>query len=315
MRVFLTGATGAIGKPLVAQLIAAGHEVVGLTTRPEGAKALEALGAEAVVGDALDAGTVGRAVSEAAPDAIVHEATALAGGINPRRLDRDFAKTNRLRTEGTDLLLSAGRAAGVKRFVAQSFGGWPYARTGGPVKHENDPLDSEPPGATSETLGAIRHLERAVTGAEWTEGIVLRYAGFYGPGTNMAVSPRGEMAEMVGKRWLPLIGDGGGVWSFIHVEDAASATVAALERGERGIYNVADDEPVRVREWLPAYAEALGAKAPRRMPAWLARLVAGEAAVLMMTESRGASNDKARSELGWSPRHPSLRGALADGSA
>jgi nucleoside-diphosphate-sugar epimerase len=313
MRVFVAGATGAIGRRLVPMLVAEGHEVVGMTTRPEGASLLGEWGASAVVGDALDAESVGTAVSKAAPDAIVHELTALSGGVNPRRFDRDFALTNRLRTEGTDHLLSAGRALGVRRFVAQSFAGWPYARSGGMVKREDDPLDPRPPQAMRGTLLAIRGLERAVTGAAWTDGIVLRYGAFYGPGTNLAAHPPGELAEMVSKRRFPLVGEAGGL-SFIHVDDAASATVAALERGHRGVYNVVDDDPAPLREWLPSLAEALGARPPRRIPRWVARLVAGEAATVMMTEGRGASNEKAKRELGWRPAYPSWRRGFRSGS-
>jgi nucleoside-diphosphate-sugar epimerase len=226
-----------------------------------------------------------------------------------RHLDRDLELTNRLRTEGTDHLLAAGRAIGVERFVAQSFAGWPFARSGGPVKLEDDPLDPAPPEGMRRALEAIRHLEAAVTGAEWTTGIVLRYGGFYGPGTSIA--PEGEHFELIRKRRFPVVGNGGGVWSFIHIEDAADATVAAVEHGSRGIYNVVDDEPAPVAEWLPAIAESVGAKPPRRVPRWLGRLLAGEVATVMMTEVRGASNAKAKRELGWRPAHPSWRGVLA----
>jgi nucleoside-diphosphate-sugar epimerase len=246
------------------------------------------------------------------PDVIVHQLTAI-GALNPRRFDRDFALTNRLRSEGTDHLLSAGRAVGVKRFVAQSYGAWPYARTGGPVKSEDDPLDPAPPRAMRESMAAIRHLEEAVIGADWTEGIVLRYGGFYGPGTS--VSPGGEQFEMVRKRKVPLVGDGGGVWSFVHIADAAEATVAAIEHGGRGIYNVVDDDPAPVSEWLPALAQAIGAPKPWRVPRWVARLAAGEAGVVMMTEIRGASNAKAKRELGWQPRHPSWRQGFVEVAA
>jgi nucleoside-diphosphate-sugar epimerase len=252
-------------------------------------------------------------VAEVQPEVIVHQLTALAGGINPRHLDRDFALTNRLRIEGTDHLLSAGRAVGVRRFVAQSYAGWPFARTGGPVKTEDDPLDPAPPEGLRPMLEAIRHLEDAVTGADWTDGIVLRYGGFYGPGTSMA--PGGEQFEQVRKRKLPVVGDGGGVWSFIHVEDAADATVAAIEHGAPGIYNVVDDEPAPVKVWLPAIAEALHAKPPRHVPRWVGRLAAGEAGTVMMTEIRGASNETAKRDLGWQPRHPSWRQGIAEAAA
>jgi nucleoside-diphosphate-sugar epimerase len=314
MRVLVAGATGAIGRQLVPQLLARDHEVVGMTTRREGADELRGWGANAVIADALDAEAVGRAVSEAAPEAIVHQLTALTGGFNPRRLERDFALTNRLRTEATDHLLSAGRAAGVRRFCAQSFAGWPYARTGGAVKSEDDPLDPEPPRQLRTTLDAIRYLEGAVLGANWTDGIVLRYGGFYGPGTSLATDPPGELTDTVRRRRFPLVGDGGGVWSFIHVEDGAAATVAALEHGSPGLYNVVDDEPAPVREWLPALAAAVGAKPPMHVPRWVGRLAAGEAGAVMMTEVRGASNEKAKRELDWRPRHRSWRQGFVNGT-
>jgi nucleoside-diphosphate-sugar epimerase len=227
-----------------------------------------------------------------------------------RHFDRDFAQTNRLRTEGTDHLLSAGQAVGVRRFVAQGVAGYgAYARTGGPVKSEEDPLDPAPAREMRETLAAIRHLEEAVLGAEWTEGIVLRYGVFYGPGTSMA--PGEEQFEMIRKRKFPLVGDGGGVWSFIHVADAAEATVAAVEHGSRGVYNVVDDDPAPVAEWLPALAQELGAKKPMRVPRFVGRPFAGEAGVVMMTDLRAASNTKAKRELGWRPAHPSWRQVLA----
>jgi nucleoside-diphosphate-sugar epimerase len=312
VRVLVAGATGAIGRHLVPQLVARGHEVVGMTTRREGAERLRDWGASPVIADALDAEAVGQAVSEAAPEAIVHELTALSGAINPRRVERDFALTNRLRTEGTDHLLSAGRAVGVRRFLAQSFAGWPYARTDGAVKGEDAPLDPDPPRQLRTTHGAIRYLEEALLAARWTDGIVLRYGGFYGPGTGLATDPPGEQTELILRRRLPVVGDGGGVWSFIHIEDAAAATVAALERGAPGLYNVVDDEPAPVREWLPALASALGAKPPLRVPRWVGRLAIGEGGAVMMTEVRGASNEKAKRELDWRPRYPSWRQGFAN---
>jgi nucleoside-diphosphate-sugar epimerase len=249
---------------------------------------LEQLGATPVVADALDGDQVAEAVERARPEVIVHELTAI-GSVDPRHFDRDFAHTNRLRTEGTDHLLAAGQAVDVRRFVAQSYGAWPYARTGGPVKTEEDPLDPTPAREMRETLAAIRHLEQAVLGAAWTEGIVLRYGAFYGPGTSMA--PDGEQSEMVRRRKFPLVGDGGGVWSFIHIADAAEGTVAAVEHGRSGVYNIVDDDPARVAEWLPALATELGAKQPLRVPRFIGRLFAGEAGVVMMTEARGASNE------------------------
>jgi nucleoside-diphosphate-sugar epimerase len=310
MKVLVAGASGALGKQLVPRLLADGHEVAAMTRSPSKGKEIVAMGAAPVVADALDPDQVARAVAEAEPEAIVHELTALSGSLDLRHFDRDFALTNRLRTEATDHLLSAGRAAGVRRFVAQSFAGWPYARVGGPVKSEDDPLDPEPVAPMRRALEAIRHLERAVSGAEWTDGVVLRYGGFYGPGTSLA--PGGEHLEMIRKRRFPVVGDGAGVWSFLHIADAADATAAALRAG-RGIYNVVDDEPAAVAEWLPTAAAALGGKPPRRVPRWLGRLLAGEVAVVMMTEMRGASNEKAKRELGWQPAHPSWRQGLVEG--
>jgi nucleoside-diphosphate-sugar epimerase len=305
MKIFLAGATGAMGKQLVPRLVQAGHEVVG-TTRSESKRSLiEEMGAKAVVIDALNAEQVGDAVAKAEPDAIIHQLTAIQT-FDIRRFDRSFAMTNRLRTEGTDHLLAAGRAVGVKRFVAQSYAAWPYIRTGGPVKTEEDPLDPNPPRYLRETLRAIVYLEEAVTGADWTEGIALRYGGFYGPGTSLGPDG-GEQIELVRKRKFPIIGDGGGIWSFIHIADAAEGTVAALERGRRGIYNIVDDDPAPVSEWLPGLARNIGAPKPWRVPKFIGRLAAGEVGVVMMTDIRGASNEKAKRELGWTPGHPSWR--------
>ena len=304
MRIFVAGATGAIGKQLVPRLVAAGHEVHGMTRSESKWAMLHEMGAVPVVADALNPDQVAEAVGRAKPEVIVHQLTAI-GALNTRHFDRDFARTNRLRTEGTDYLLSAGQAIGVRRFIAQSYGAWPYIRTGGPVKTEEDPLDPTPAREMRETLAAIRHLEQAVLGARWTEGIVLRYGAFYGPGTSMA--PGGQQFEMVRKRMFPLVGNGGGVWSFIHVADAAEATVAAIERGRRGIYNIVDDEPAPVAQWLPALAQELGAKDPIHVPHFIGRLFAGESGVVMMTDARGASNAKAKRELGWHPAHSSWR--------
>jgi len=309
MKVLVAGATGALGRPLVRQLAERGHEVFGTTRSESKADLIRSLGAKPVVADALDPEAVARAVAQSAPEVIVHQATALSGSVDVRHFERSLALTNRLRTEGTDHLLAAGRAVGIERFVAQSFAGWPFARSGGPVKSEGDPLDPAPPQAMRAALEAIRHLERAVPAAGWTTGIVLRYGGFYGPGTTLA--PDGEHIELIRKRGFPVVGGGHGVWSFIHVEDAAEATVAAVEHGSAGIYNVVDDEPAPVSEWLPAIAESVGAKPPRRIPRWLGRLVAGEVATIMMTEVRGASNEKAKRELSWRPAHPSWREVLA----
>ena len=308
MRVFVAGATGAIGRQLVPRLVEAGHEVHGMTRSESKQATLRELGAVPVVADALDPGQVAEAVARARPDVIVHQLTAI-GTVDTRHMERDFAQTNRLRTEGTNHLLSAGQAIGVRRFVAQGVCGFgAYARTGGPVKSEEDPLDPTPVREMRATLAAIGHLEQAVLGASWTEGIVLRYGAFYGPGTSLA--PGEEQFEMVRKHKFPVVGEGGGVWSFIHIADAADATVAAIEHGTRGVYNVVDDDPAPVAEWLPALAQTLGAKKPMRVPRFVGRLFAGEAGVMMMTELRGASNAKAKRELAWRPAHPSWRQGL-----
>jgi len=297
MRVFVAGASGAIGTRLVPQLVDRGHEVIGTSRSAEKAEHLRALGAEPVALDLLDRSGVRRAVLEAAPDAIVHQATALADLNFSRNFDRTFAMTNRLRTEGTDALLAAARAVGVDRFVAQSFASFRTAREGAWVKSEDDPLDPAPPAKARESNAAMRHLEEAVTNAG---GIALRYGVFYGAANDGLIEP-------VRKRQYPIVGDGGGVASWIHLDDAAAATVLALGHDGPGIFNVVDDEPAPVREWLPVLAEALGAGPPRRFPRWLARLFAGEVAVVMGTEARGASNAKAKRELGWQPRYPSWR--------
>ena len=297
MRVFVAGASGAIGTRLVPRLVDRGHEVIGTSRSAAKAERLRALGAEPVALELLDGAAVRRAVLQTAPDAIVHQATSLAELTFSRNFDRTFAKTNRLRTEGTDALLAAAHEAGVDRFVAQSFASYRSARVGGPVKTEDDPLDPVPVATTRESSAAMRYLEEVVTNAG---GIALRYGIFYGAANDGLIEP-------VRKRQYPIVGDGGGVASFIHLDDAAAATVLALEHDGPGIFNVVDDEPAPVREWLPVLAEALGAGPPRRFPRWLARLVAGEAAVVMGTEARGASNAKAKRELGWEPRYPSWR--------
>jgi nucleoside-diphosphate-sugar epimerase len=243
----------------------------------------------------------------------VHQLTALSGEFDMRHIDVYFETTNRLRTEGTDHLLAAGRAVGARRFVAQSYAGWPAARTGGPVKGEDAPFDPDPPEKLRGMLDAIRHLEEAVTRADWLEGVVLRYGGFYGPGTTLSADPAAAHSAAIRKRKFPVVGDGGGIWSFIHVDDAAAATAVAVERGKRGIYNVVDDDPAPATDWMPELARALGAKPPRRVPRWLGRLMAGEAATVMMTEVRGASNEKAKRDLGWKPRYPSWRQGFAHG--
>lgn len=313
MKVLVAGASGAIGKRLVPQLIARGDEVIALTHSPKNAESLRAAGAEPVVADALDRSAVMQALRQAAPEVVMHELTALAGAKNYRKFDDEFALTNRMRTEGTDYLLAAARAAGVRRFIAQSFGNWNYARTGNASvpKTEEDELDPTPPRNQQQTLKAIRYLEHAVLNAEGIEGIALRYGNLYGPGTGFAAG--GEIVEMVRKRAFPIIGDGGGVWSFIHVEDAASATIAAMLQGSPGVYNIADDEPAPVRVWLPELAHAVGAKPPRHVPVWLGRLIVGEVGVSLMTQIRGASNAKAKRELAWQPRYATWRQGFRKG--
>src|SRR5262245_37053622 len=302
MRVMVVGASGAIGTRLVPQLIDRGHEVVGTATSPERAKRVSALGAKAVVLDLLDPGAVRAAVLAAEPEAIVHEATALANLTDFKHFDRSFAQTNRLRTEGTDSLLEAGREAGVRRFVAQSYASARYVREGGPIKTEDDPLEPNPPDAARESWDAMVYLDRVVTEAG---GIVLRYGVFYG-------EPDDKLVETVRKRLWPIVGEGGGVTSFIHLDDAAAATVLALEHDDPALYNIVDDEPAPARVWLPEVARIVGAKPPRRFPAWLARLFAGDAVVMMGTESRGAANAKAKRELGWTLRYPSWRQGFAE---
>jgi nucleoside-diphosphate-sugar epimerase len=301
MRVFVAGATGAIGSRLVPQLLARGHEVIGTSRSPEKAERLRALGAEAVVLDARDAEAVRKAVLETEPATIVHQATALADVSFSKNMDRSFEQTNRLRREGTDALLAAAREAGVARFVAQSFANLRYAREGGPVKSEDDPLDATPVEGMVETAAAMSYLEEAVTDAG---GIALRYGNFYGAANDGLIWP-------VRKRQFPIVGSGDGVSSFIHLEDAAAAAVLALEHEGPAIYNIVDDEPAPVREWLPVLADALGAKPPRHFPVWLARLFAGEPGVVLGTEARGASNAKAKRELGWTLRYPSWRQGFA----
>jgi 2-alkyl-3-oxoalkanoate reductase len=305
MRVFVAGGTGAVGSFLVPQLLEARHEVVALVRNAGKAKAVETLGAKPVIADALNRDELSAAVRRAEPEVIIHQLTALTSAGNFKKLDEEFALTNRFRTEVTDTLLAAARAVGTRRFVAQSFCGWPFAREGGPVKTEEDPLDPAPPAAFRNTLAAIRYLEDAVRKATDLEGLALRYGLFYGPGTGFAKD--GAVVELVRKRKLPLVGDGAGVWSFVHIQDAARAAVAATSGGTPGVYNVVDDEPAPVSTWLPFLAHALGAKPPRRVPVWLARLAIGEGGVSMMTRIRGASNAKVKRELGWHPVYPSWR--------
>jgi nucleoside-diphosphate-sugar epimerase len=307
MRVFVAGATGAIGRQLVPMLVEGGHRVTGMTRSKDKEGLLRELGAEPAVADALDPEQVADAVARAKPDVVVHQLTAISS-IDTRHFDETFALTNRLRTEGTDHLLSAAQAVGVKRFVAQSFFA-AYERTGSMVKTEDEPFATTAPKEMRETVTAIKHVEDAVLAATWTEGVVLRYGGFYGPGTSLG--PGGEQVEAVRQGKFPLAGNGEGVWSFIHIADAAEATLAAVERGRRGVYNIVDDEPAPVRVWLPELANILGARKPWHVPRFVGRLFAGETGVVMMTELRGASNAKAKRELGWQPSHPSWRQGFA----
>jgi 2-alkyl-3-oxoalkanoate reductase len=300
MRVFVTGATGALGRHLVPMLVAAGHEVTATTTTPAKAGQLREAGAAPVVVDGLDRDAVIAAVRAAAPEVIMHQMTALAEMRSLRRLDHVFAVTNELRTRGTDNLLAAAAQAGTRRVIAQSFAGWPSERSGGPVKTEQDPLDSRPVPSAARTMAAIRHVEEAVPAAAG-EGVVLRYGSFYGPGASAV------LLDAVRKRQLPVIGGGTGIWSFIEITDAAAATLAAVDRGVPGIYNIVDSDPAPVAEWLPYLAEVAGAKPPLRLPAWLGRPLAGEFALTQMTSARGASNEKAQKELGFQPRYASWR--------
>jgi len=303
MHVYIAGGTGALGTRLVRQLVAGGHRVTATTRNPAKAAGLEGLGAHAVVVDGLDSAAVGEAVATTEPDAVVHQMTALSGEINPKHFDRSFATTNRLRTEGLDHLVAAAEASGVRQIVAQSYTGWPNIRSGGWVKDEEDPLDPEPPKAQRESLAAIRYLEETVQKAD---GTVLRYGGFYGDASD-------AMIPIVRKRKFPLVGGGTGYMSWVHLDDAASATVLALEQGARGVFNIVDDEPAPASQWLPYLAACAGAKPPMRVPRWLARILAGDQAVVMMTEGRGFSNAKAKRELGWAPAYPSWRQGFREG--
>jgi nucleoside-diphosphate-sugar epimerase len=318
MKVFLAGATGVLGRALVPQLVSRGHEVVGMTRSASKQDLVRSLGARPVVADALDPDAVAQAVAGAEPEVIVHELTALSGpmSISDARHPERFSgaiMTNRLRTEATDHLLAAARAVGARRFVAQSFGAFRWASAGGPVLTEDEPLDPNPPAALAMAQEGYRYLEQVVTTIDWGEGLALRYGGFYGPGTSVSLAADAQMAAPVRKRRFPIVGDGGGVWSLVHIDDAAAATALAVERGKPGIYNIADDEPAPVRDWLPVLATALDAKRPRRVPRWLGRLAAGETATLTMTDVRGASNAKAKRELGFKPRYPSWRQGFAQG--
>lgn len=309
MKVLVAGAGGAVGARLIPKLIEAGHDVLALTRSEGKASALRDHGAEPVATDLLDRAAVLEAVSRATPEVIIHQATSLAGVKSLRNFDREFALTNRLRTEGTDHLLEAARAVGARRLIAQSYGNWNYERTGDRLKSEDDPFDPSPPKKQVESLAAIRHLEKAVLEDSGLEGVVLRYGNFYGPGTDL--SEDGEIVRQLRRRQLPIVGTGAGVWAFVHIEDAASAAVAAID-GPPGTYNIVDDDPRPVAEWLPELARITGSKPPFRVPVWLGRLLAGEVVVSMMTQMRGTSNAKAKRELSWQPRYPRFPDGLSD---
>jgi len=311
MKVFVTGGTGAIGQFLLPLLVENKHEVVALTRSSAKAGKLDEIGVTPVIADPFDKQALTAAVRRAEAEVIIHQLTALSSAGNFRKLDQEFALTNRFRTEVTDTLLAAARTIGTRRFIAQSYCGWPYAKKGGPVKTEEDPLDPKPPESFIKTLAAIRSLEDKMRSTTFLEGITLRYGNFYGPGT--AIGKGGVIVKMIKKRRFPIVGGGGGIWSFIHVMDAARATIAAISRGPAGVYNIADDEPAKVATWLPVLAKEVGAGPPYRIPHWLGELMIGKAGVSMMTQIRGCSNAKAKRELNWAPIYPSWRIGFADG--
>jgi 2-alkyl-3-oxoalkanoate reductase len=309
MRIMVAGATGAVGVRLVPRLLTAEHVVGGLTRSRSKTDDLTRLGAAAFAADAFDSAAVRSAMLAFKPEIVIHEMTALRNASDLSRFDRAFALTYRLRTEGLDNLVAAALECGSRRLIAQSFCGWPYARTGGPVKTEEDPLDPSPPPQMRQTLEAIRHLESAVAAATMFEGVVLRYGAFYGPRSGLFDGP---MVEQIRRRRMPLVGDANGWWSFVHLEDAVDATLCAVERGKPGLYNIVDDDPAPVSVWLPTLAAMLGARRPLRVPRWLGRIAAGDHVVAMMTENRAGSNLKARRDLGWTPAHPSWRQGFAE---
>jgi nucleoside-diphosphate-sugar epimerase len=311
MKVLVAGATGGLGRSLVPRLIAAGHEVTGMIRSETGAAAVRAQGAQVVLADGLNADAVKAAVAEARPEVVVHQMTALKGGIDFKKFDESFALTNRLRTEGTENLLAASHAAGVRRIVVQSYAGWNLQHGGSPTKTEDDPLDPNPAPASRKTMDGLRQLEATVTGDKAIEGLVLRYAGFYGP--TAFLGKGGEIVELIRRRKVPLIGDGSAVWSFIHYDDAADATVRAVETGDPGIYQIADDDPASAAVWLPELARILGAKPPRHIPSWLAKLAVGELGVAAFTTARGADNSKAKDAFSWQPGYASWRQGFRHG--
>jgi nucleoside-diphosphate-sugar epimerase len=311
MKIFIAGASGAVGRRLLPMLARRGHSVVATTRSAQRVTQLRTLGAEPVVVDAFDRAAVVRAIESARPEVVVHQLTALAHAKSLKHFDREFAATNRLRTEGTDNLLAGARAAGVQRFIAQSFTGWTNPREGSRVKNEDDPLDPHPPHTMQQTLDAIRYLERAVSEASGVHAIVLRYGYLYGPGTSFA--PGGDILEAVRSRRFPIAGSGAGVWSFVHVDDIAMATVIAAESAPSGLYNVVDDEPAEAGTWLPELARVVGAKPPRHVPVWLARLMIGDAGVALMTQSRGSSNVKIKRAFAWQPLYRTWRDGFRRG--
>ena len=311
MRIFVAGGTGAIGKFLLPQLVDDRHDVIALARSERKAAAARAVGARVVTADPFDRDELTECIKKAEPEVIIHHLTALAGAGNFKKFDDEFELTNRLRTEVTDTMISAGRIVGVRRFIAQSFCGWPFAREGGPVKTEEDRLDPNPPASFRKTLAALRSLEDSVRNAADLKAIALRCGMFYGPGTSF--SKDGLIVGMVRKRRLPIVGDGAGIWSFIHVKDVVGATVAALSHGEPGVYNVVDDDPAAVATWLPYLANIVGARTPRKIPVWFGKLAIGEGGVSMMTRVRGGSNEKAKRQLAWQPIYPSWREGFVDG--
>jgi nucleoside-diphosphate-sugar epimerase len=311
MKIFIAGATGAVGRRLIPALIQLGHQVIGMSRSKDKMKMIRASGATPVIADAFDAKALNNALQETKPDVVMHQLTSIPGRLNLRNIGRDFALTNRLRTEGTDHLLAAAKAAGVHRFIAQSFAGWPYARQGGPVKTEEAPLDPNPPKELRGMLAAIEHSEKVVLESAHLDGVVLRYGAFYGPGTSIAAD--GAMLEEVRRRRVPIVGRGAGIWSFVHVDDVAAATLLAAEHGRPGIYNIVDDDPAPVSDWLPALAKAVGAPPPLRIPAFIARLAIGTHGISLMNEIRGASNAKAKRELSWKPFYPTWRSGFREG--
>lgn len=311
MKIFLAGSTGVVGRHLLPILVENKHDVVALIHTPGKGRIVEELGARPIVADVFKKDELLKAIQNTKPEIVIHQLTALTGAGSFKKFDKEFALTNRFRTEVLDTMLEAARNSGARRFIAQSFCGWPYERKGGPVKTEADPLDPEPPKSFSQSLAAIRHLEQAVTTTKNIEGFVLRYGIFYGPGTGF--SKDGTIVKTIRNRKLPIVGNGNGTWSFVHMKDVAMATLAAITNGFPGIYNIVDDEPAPVKTWLPYLAEAVHAKSPRKLPVWLARFFIGDGGVSMMTKIRGASNQKAKKELGWQPIYKSWRQGFIEG--